>query len=330
MKTIQVEVGELRTRCVDALIMKGASTEVAQAVFDDYLEAEVRGRASHGFFGFDVAMNAFPTRGTMEIVDHHHCTLTIDGHGDCGHWVARKGIDKALAHLDQAGAYLVGIRDITRFNTPGPIANYGAERGAITVVMEYGGSNFIAPPGGHEAALSTNPLGIAIPDTDPTFVLDIAMSERSWGYVGLANLSGAKIPKSWGVDVNGTPTGDPKAVKMLQPFGGYKGFGLGLAIEILAGALVGVSIGKNGQLGSRGALIILIKPEVFGVTPKAFQSRVRAFLKEVGAIETSNDEKVVYPGEVSGAKLREVKRTGRIEIPEPVWRKLVEDTKLEV
>ena len=108
----------------------------------------------------------------------------------------------------------------------------------------------MVPNGGQTAALSTNPIGIAIPGTEPMFVLDIATSERSVGYLSMAKSTGESIPPSWAVDKEGRPTSNPNIAVAVLPFGGYKGFALSLAFEILSGALVGTPIGQNGQLGS--------------------------------------------------------------------------------
>lgn len=329
-KLTTVRLDELKKHCTEKLVCNGASDEVALLVYSDYLEAEARGRASHGFMSFDVALSAFPVKGHAEVVDHRGSLLTIEGNGDTGHWAARFGIDSALSHFDENGASVIGVRNISRFNTPGPIARYGAERGAVTLVFEYGGANFMAPEGGSTAALSTNPIGIAFPGTDPLFVLDIATSERAWGYVALAKLEGTSIPGSWGLDSGGSSTTDPAAVATLRAFGGHKGFGLALAAEILSGALVGVPIGSKGSLPVRGALIILIKPDAFGVTQRAFQSRVRSFLKEVTGVPPAGDTPVRYPGQESSRRYHDVLAKGEIELPTSVWRKLLDDTRQEV
>jgi ureidoglycolate dehydrogenase (NAD+)/L-2-hydroxycarboxylate dehydrogenase (NAD+) len=142
----------------------------------------------------------------------------------------------------------------------------------------------MVPYGGTKAALSTNPIGIAIPGTDPLFVLDLATSERAIGFVELAKLADTSIPKDWGVDKDGIPTTDPLQLAAMRPFGGYKGYALALAFEILAGALVRVPIGTQGSLTSRGALIFLLDPTTFGHTADSFGLQVRNFLQEVVAI----------------------------------------------
>lgn len=330
MKQIEIRLRDLEERCLAALVAKGAPKEVAKLVYDDYLDAEARGRASHGFASFDVALAAFPTKGRAEIIHRSPGALTIEGNGDTGHWATRLGIDAALPKLEKVGVYGIGIRNVTRFNTPGPIARYAAKMGAIVLVFEYGGANFIVPPGGTKPAVSTNPIGIAIPGTDPPFVLDIATSERALGYVTLAGLAQESIPDSWAVGSDGLATIDPDKVAGLNPFGGYKGYALALAAEILSGALPGVPIGTEGSLGRRGATILLISPSVFCQSSTEFAERAQAFLDEVRRTPAREGSMpITYPGAESERRIAEVMERGVIKMPEPVWEKLCQATVLE-
>lgn len=307
------ELKELATRI---LLAKGASEREARVVVDDYLDAELRGRHSHGFASFGVAVSAFGGKGAYRAVQSKGPILQIEGNGDCGHVVAREAIDLALSDPERPKVQAIGIRGITRFNCPGVIARYGAERGAVTLVWEYGGKNFMIPHGGTEAALSTNPLGIGIPHTDPPFVVDIALSEKAIGFVELAKLSGEAIPESWGVDEKGRATTDPHRVAAVKPYGGYKGYALALAFEILSGPLVGAAVGSKGSLGERGALILLIDPTAFGQTAGEFREQVAALLREIGESAPADPARpVVYPGQASARRAADTLSSGRLSLP---------------
>lgn len=317
--TIKISLDELKNICVQSLIKKGATPYEANIVFEDYLDAELRGRASHGFASFGVALGAFPHQGTFEVVNTAFSSITIEGHGDTGHVVARRGIDLGLKNLPNAKVCAIGLRNITRFNCPGSIARYAAKKGAIAIVLEYGGKNFMVPYGGKSAALSTNPIGIAIPDTDPLFVLDIATSERAIGYVALAKETHSSIPENWGVDQEGKATTNPSELRAMNAFGGYKGSSLAMAFEILSGALVGVPIGASGDLAKRGAFILLLDPTIFGQTKEEFQTKVSQFLKEI--IHTSPQDEttpVTYPGQLGETKLQKHLKEGAIFLPKTV------------
>jgi LDH2 family malate/lactate/ureidoglycolate dehydrogenase len=323
LNRIQISIDELRQLCAAALTRKGASTEEAEIVFDDYLDAELRGRTSHGFAAFSVALSVFPKRGSYEVVGLQGSVLLIEGNGDCGHVVARRAVDLALEHLPKTKIMAVGLRNITRFNCPGSIARYAAERGSIALVLEYGGQNFVVPYGGRTAALSTNPIGIAFPGTDPLFILDMATSERAGGYVTLAKVVGETIPSNWGVDDNGQPTSDPSSVVAVNPFGGYKGYGLALAFEILSGALVGVPLGSKGTLVRRGAFIVLIDPTIYGHSAESFAKQVTDFLNEVTSVAPRTPEQAVtYPGQRGEQSRREKLSMNSLSLPATVIKEI--------
>ncbi|UUZ80149.1 Ldh family oxidoreductase [Paenibacillus sp. P26] len=319
MTYTSIAISELKKLAVQILVQKGASEQEAEIVAEDYLDADLRGRSSHGFASFSTAVEAFENRGKYQVERFEGSVLSIHGNGDSGHLVARDAIDLSLQRLQSQKVLAVGISDITRFNCPGAIARYGAERGAVTLVWEYGGKNLMVPHGGKQAAVSTSPFGIGIPHTDPLFVVDIALSERAIGFVELAKLKGEPIPETWGVDREGRPTADPHQVAAVNPFGGYKGFALALAFEILSGALVGVPIGSKGSLGRRGALILLIDPTLFGQSTEAFRDQVVAFLQEVtGTPAVDPSVPVTYPGQGSEARVRAQLEQGVLTLPEPV------------
>jgi len=319
---IDVPIPELERRCVDALVQRGATGEEAQTVFADYLDAEVRGRTSHGFASFDVALSAFPKRGTAEIADHSPGVITIAGNGDCGHTVLRSALDAALEHIREQRIYAIGASDITRVNCPGVIARYGAEQGVITIVLEYGGKNLMAAAGGTAPALSTNPLAIGIPGTKPMFLLDFATSERALGHVSLAKLRGESIPTTWGIGADGHETSDPAQLVAMLPFGGYKGYGLGLAIEILAGVLTGTPVGAAGSLGRRGVLALLLSPTIFGVQDSSFANAAQAFLDEVISSSDGEDRQVTYPGQASEERWARATRSQSVKLPVAVWEQM--------
>lgn len=312
----------MKQYAISQLIARGASEKEAKIVAEDYLDADLRGRSSHGFVSFAVALSAFPHAGHYQVQEHQGSVLSIEGNGDCGHVVAREAIDLALPHLSQQKVYAIGIREMTRFNCPGAIARYGAQAGAITIVLEYGGKNFMAPYGGIEATLSTNPIGIGIPGTDPLFVLDIATSERAIGYVELAKLAQESIPETWGIDEQGKPTTDPAQVRAMKPFGGYKGYALSAAFEILSGALVRVGIGQDGNLVSRGAFILLLDPTIFGHTMTSFSEQVMKFLTEMKSVTPTGALQVNYPGELSEERYRQCLEAGQIWLPDEVVKEL--------
>jgi LDH2 family malate/lactate/ureidoglycolate dehydrogenase len=101
----------------------------------------------------------------------------------------------------------------------------------------------MAPTGGREPRLGNNPVAIAVPaGRHPPIVLDMATGAAAWGKIFVARQENKKIPSSWALDKHGLPTDDPAAATdggLIQPMGGYKGYGMSLLIDILTGVLSG-------------------------------------------------------------------------------------------
>ena len=138
----------------------------------------------------------------------------------------------------------------------------------------------VAPFGGAERRLSTNPIVVAAPTEDPEqpFVLDMATSVGAEGKVRVARNRGAELPPQWILDGDGRPSTDPwdlyggnppgsKEAGALLPVGGpvgHKGFGLSMAVELLAGALTPAGPSRPDEPGGGNGLFMLaIDPERF-------------------------------------------------------------------
>ena len=171
------------------------------------------------------------------------------------------------------GIGAVGIRNTNNFGTAGYFGEKAANNGMIGIVMG-NAAPAIAPPGGTKAILGTNPICFAFPSPETEFpiVLDMATSNAARGKIRLALRNGEKIPLGWALDSNGEPTDDPAAALegSLIPMGGYKGFGLSMMIDIMAGLITGSAYGgevKNlnhpDSYSRNGNLFIVIDPTFF-------------------------------------------------------------------
>jgi L-2-hydroxycarboxylate dehydrogenase (NAD+) len=151
----------------------------------------------------------------------------------------------------------------------------------------------MAPWGGIDLLLSTNPIAIAVPSGDkPIVLLDIATTVAAYGKVKLAAQKGEPIPDTWMIDKNGQPITDPKKSSegSLLPIGGYKGYGLAVMIGLLAGALNNAAVGKDtidfnahhDLITNTGQTIIAVDPSAFG-DKELFTARVIALVDDLKA-----------------------------------------------
>jgi uncharacterized oxidoreductase len=151
----------------------------------------------------------------------------------------------------------------------GEYAEWAAERGCafMATVNSHGSGQRVAPPGGTAGRLSTNPLCLGAPTPSDPLVLDIGTSAAAEGKVRVCFQKGEKAPDGWLLDHQGKPSNDPSVLYneprgTLLPFGGaqaYKGFGLSLLLDALAGGLSGGSSSRaDAPLPGLGNTVVFV------------------------------------------------------------------------
>jgi LDH2 family malate/lactate/ureidoglycolate dehydrogenase len=225
--------------------------------------------------------------------------------------------------MDRARATGLGIAFVRNGNHFGAIAPYcfvAAQQGFATII----GSNAsvtIAPTGGREERLGNNPLGIGVPrpGADPV-ILDMAMSVVARGKLRAAVKRGESIPATWATDRAGKPTTDPKAALdgFLLPFGGYKGYGLALMVDLFAGVLSGAGylthvkswLDEPTEPGNLGHFFLAIDTGRLG-SSDWLAERVGDFARIVHETPAAEATKPVrLPGEIELENLRRHRRDG--------------------
>ena len=143
----------------------------------------------------------------------------------------------------------------------------------LGTVNNHGFGRGVAPPGGTESRIGTNPLCLGAPTHGDPVVLDIGTSVCAEGKVRVAFNKGQRVPEGWLLDAEGRPTTDPGVLYReprgsIQPLGGaqaYKGFGIGLLLDMFTGGLSGAACSnpKNPNLSANAVLFILLDSEHF-------------------------------------------------------------------
>lgn len=167
----------------------------------------------------------------------------IDGDNGLGPVVGTRALHAAMSLARDTGVGTAFVRGSSHFGAIGPYCYLAAQEGFASVI----GSNAtptIAPTGGRETKVGNNPLAIGVPrpGAQPV-ILDMAMSVVARAKIREALKHGESIPSTWATDAAGLATTDPKAALdgFLLPFGGYKGYGLALMVDLFAGVLSGAS-----------------------------------------------------------------------------------------
>lgn len=167
--------------------------------------------------------------------------LRVDGDNGLGAAVGLRALRAAIEAARETGIAMAFARTSNHFGACGPYCWLAAQEGFACIV----GSNAtptIAPAGGRATRVGNNPLALGVPrpGADPV-ILDMAMSVVARAKLRDALKRGESIPDTWATDREGRATTDPKAAidGFLLPFGGYKGYGLAVMVDLFAGVLSG-------------------------------------------------------------------------------------------
>jgi L-2-hydroxycarboxylate dehydrogenase (NAD+) len=217
----------------------------------------------------------------------------------------RHATELAIAKAAMCGIGWVGTR---MSNHAGAAATYplmALAHDMIGLYMPVAQSNHMAPWGGAEALLGTNPIAVAIPALDePPIVLDIATTQASNGRIALAAQNEEALQPGWMIDREGKPLLDARrAVEgLLLPIGGHKGAGLSLVFALLGASLNGAPVGReteNADLSGpshTGQAIMVLNPAGFGPV-EDFKRRVDKVARDLRTSQPLPGQgEVRYPG----------------------------------
>ena len=184
------------------------------------------------------------------------------------------------------------------------------------------------PPGGLTATLGTNPLGYAYPARrhDPV-ILDMATTASAGAKISLAAQLGHPIEPGLLTDAAGNPTTDPRALGaggLMLPMGGYKGFGLAMVVDSLAGVLTGAGFALTGAIthGQSGHFFWALNIEAY-MPLHQFLSRVDEQIDQIKQSRRAPGvSEILVPGERGQRRRRQLYRSGKVPLPGVSWTEL--------
>lgn len=253
MPTFQPET--LRRIGFELFEAAGCTPEDTEAVVDHLVESNLFGHDSHGAIRFSEYLSAiregrFQPHATPEIVSDHPCAAVVDAHSALGQVGATFAINLAIEKAEQHGTSTITLRNTSHVGRAGAYPLIAARREMMGLAFVNAGrlGYQIAPFGGIEGRLTTNPIAFSAPrrDNNPILV-DMTTSVVAEGKIRVAINSGKQVPEGWLIDAEGNPTTDPRTFReepsgAILPMGGvvaHKGYGLSFVVELLGGALSG-------------------------------------------------------------------------------------------
>lgn len=312
---MKVAVEELRSLSQAILVNRDLAEIDAHIVTDILLEAELRGRSTHGLVRLPrVAEHcASGARKPMLLPKDSSGFALIDGQENLGYLVAHRSARLVVGKADRVGVGVVGSFNTGHCGMLGYYASMIADAGLVGLVMCDTGPR-IVPWGGTEPVLGTNPIAAGFPAPQGQVLIDLSSAAITNGEILMALKEEKELPAGRALDQDGNLTTDPiKASKgAVLPFGGHKGYSLAVMIQILSGVLVGASpIPQQGQ--NYGIFMLAIDPTIF-LDRDLFQAGVGELLQGIKSARRAKEvAEILVPGE-RGFREREMRLIGGIDL----------------
>lgn len=224
------------------LLARGVDPAAVEHVCRALLSTSLRGTDSHGInlyphycrvvdSGRINKMPRFSLRGDRP------AALVLDADHGFGHHAGRAAMDEAVARARIHGIAAVAVANSSHFAAAAYYALAAAEQGLIGLSFTNADA-LVKAAGGTRPYFGTNPICLAAPMAgEGPFCLDMATSQVSWNKILNRRRTGQPLEPGWAFDGDGAPTADAQAARSLAPSGDYKGFGLGMMVEMLCGLL---------------------------------------------------------------------------------------------
>jgi len=325
-----VSVDEEKNLISRVLQRHGVPKDAADVQSQWLVEGDLRGHSSHGIARLPVLVGRIsaglidPT-SIPHLVWRSDSVLFVDGERGLGPVTAQRALGEALAKVSLTGVVVVAISNANHLGILAPYVERAANLGVIGIALTTSEA-LVHPWGGRHAMVGTNPLAIAAPANPRPLVLDMATGEVSMGKILHHRDIGVALQPGWALDAQGDPTTDPQkaACGSISPFGGAKGFALGLALEVLVASLTASALGAevHGTLDTKypcnkGDVFILIDPSL--VAGQNIIESVSRYLDDVRRTPRQNDDNEVrIPGERSAQNRDQRVREG-VELSRASW-----------
>jgi LDH2 family malate/lactate/ureidoglycolate dehydrogenase len=286
----------------------GYEAEEARIITDHVVDAALCGYEYSGMTKLlNVAEGYTSTRTSPKVIRDKGLAALMDGGNNTGMLSVYRGTEEAIRRANQHGMSIVIVN---RSWVSGRSAYYMemmANAGLVGLHVAAGAGGKVAPHGGARAAMSTNPIAFGFPTEGEPFIVDMGTSAMMGTDLQYRNRVGLPLAEGVALDRHGKPTTDAAAVLdggVILPFGGHKGFGLGLAFHALC-LLAGDGHTSKVKGFANGYVLIAIKPDLF-MPLEDYRARVSEEIARIKQTETlPGFAEIRIPNERSARERRE-------------------------
>ena len=316
----------------------GVPADEASRVAQSLVLANLCGHDSHGMIRIVQYVDAIKDGrlkpgAPFNIVKQTAAVMVVDGGWGLGMVQAHRLLDRLIPRAEGLGLAAGTLKNCGHIGRLGEYAEAAAARkmAFLATVNNHGFGRGVAPPGGKEPRIGTNPLCVGIPTNGDPVVLDIGTSVVAEGKVRVLFNKGQQVPDGWLLDPAGKPTNDPGVLYKeprgsILPLGGaqaYKGFGIGLVLDMLVGGLSGGPCSTPGlpNMSANAVFFLVLDIDQF--------TGAEHFLKEVSGLadnvkscpKVDGVQDIMVPGDPERRSCVQRRQAG-IPLDDGTWKQL--------
>jgi ureidoglycolate dehydrogenase (NAD+) len=306
------------------LLREGAGAKEAPIVSEALVWSDAIGRPNNGLWRLTTYVERFrrglirsPCQATFSRVASG--LSVVDGDNGFGHYVGHVAMLHAIEAASDAGIALAAVRNSNHFGVGAYFVNLAAQAKMIGIATSNSVAK-LAPYGGVKPVFGTNPIAIGIPRSSRhPIILDMATAVVSGGSLIRAAERNTPIPEGLVVDRQGRSVTDPRMVgdSAMLPFGGAKGGGLALFVEVLSAVISGAALSRDVRsmfsdfTGNAGVGHCFIAVDVGRLIDfDDYAARLEELIGEVVASGPDHVARVRLPGDERWVALRETESIG--------------------
>ncbi|MTT31184.1 ureidoglycolate dehydrogenase [Terrilactibacillus sp. BCM23-1] len=311
MSTVKIQAKEAKKLVVIKLSKAGLKEKDAEKIAEVLVHADLRNVNSHGVLRTEHYTNRLKAGGinanaNISFQSTGPVTGVVDGDNGFGHIIGDIAMDHAISMAQKNGVGMVTAMNSSHCGALSYFVQKATDAKLIGIAMTHTDS-IVVPFGGKSAFLGTNPIAYGIPGKNKKpFILDMATSNVAFGKILQAREVGKEIPKGWGVDEHGDAVTDPNKVVSLSTFGGPKGYGLSVIVDVFSGLLAGAAFGPHigrmyddlDKYRKLGHYFCAINPSFFTDTEE-FLTQMDEMMEQLQQVPPAKGfDRVYIPGEI--------------------------------
>lgn len=263
---VRVDLVALERFCVRVFESLGLPAEDARIAAAVLVTADARGIPSHGVarlsrYVHGLEIGLMRVDAEPEVLRETDSSIVVHAHGAMGAPVSARTMARVIGKARGSSMAMGCVRDSNHFGIAGYYAMMALEEDMIGIAMTNTAALGV-PTFGREPMFGTNPIAFAAPaDAEAGFVLDMATTVVTRGKVEVYNRQGKSLPEGWAVDAEGLAATEPAEILdnltyqmgggilplggLGELFGGHKGYGLSVMVDVLCGVLAGAAFGPD-------------------------------------------------------------------------------------